>query len=208
MTEEQSLPLGAEFEMEMFGVTSYLNNEQIPKYLDFDSSMEDIVRYPPIRDGENGQIEQYDPANPSWGKTAELWEVVRKYLPRYVGKNRETFLYLYVSVGRTSMDYWHGVDAFFWWEGCYVTLDASILQKHKGGRGKYGLKADFVLTPSNTHSKESLSNTGRMIAEFLKRKKVVERTKKKKKRHVGNMLNFRGIGRFNRSQRLYDEYPD
>jgi hypothetical protein len=73
----------------------------------------------------------------------------------------------------------HGVDAFFWWDGTFVTIDVSMMPKDTLGC----LRADFVLTPKDLEP-EALLAFGKKVAMLLKDRRPKRRGKRRsKKRH-------------------------
>ncbi len=184
---------GAELEIDFFGFTQEYDAPLDfipPAYMNFYDSMQEIINRPLIGIGEDGKIDPryktYDPANPRWGKTPDLWNAVNKYLPRYprrISGITTGPLRLFISVGRTSLDFYHGVDAFFLWREGYATLDVSLVPKHRKGEGKQHLKANFLLTKEHL-SPEGMSDLGRDIACVLKNSSKFFRELKTKRRKV------------------------
>src|ERR1700722_5801334 len=70
-----------------------------PSYMTFQESQEWVMDHQPV---------DYDPQNPTGGLNEEIFDRVKRKLPRKLRK----FLRLYIAVG-SSFDQWHGVDAFF-----------------------------------------------------------------------------------------------
>lgn len=165
------LPPGRAFEMEIFGITEDVERAfRRPSRRDIDSSIQNIIEYNLAMYAEaleRGSEYCHNPAKPEMGKTNLLWQAVKQYLPSRTERGNKTPLNLYVAIGRTSLDWQHGVDAFFWWQGVYVTIDASLRMK-QGPE----LKADFVLNPKDLEP-QNLSVWGKQVAELLiERKKI------------------------------------
>ncbi len=180
---EAPLRVGRIFEKEVLGVTDEGKDSfvKFPTRRSFESSIQAIIAenwalY--AESLEKGLDDYHNPTRPNMGKTGQLWEAVRKYLPKRVDGVKLP-LNLYISVGRNALDWMYGVDAFFWWDGIYVTIDASLAKKEHG----YGLQADFVLNPVDLKA-DALNSLGRKIADLLKerRSKFGEREKRKLKR--------------------------
>ena len=166
MEKETYLLSGRDFEYEIFGIAGEEGNKVTPpSYLDFTESVQAVAGKGLTRIGSDGQEETYNPSDPTWGKTRLIWKSVRRALPRRVYGSVSPPPFLYISVGQTSLDFWHGVDAFFWWQGVLVSIDVSlILQKE--------IKADLLVTPEDL-TPEGLSRLGRKIAELLKERRRV-----------------------------------
>ena len=179
MLEVASLPHGREFERELFGVTG--SQDEVPTYLDFDSAMREVMTTPLVRsDGEAGEVEKYEPQRPNWGKSHQLWSEVRGRLPRRCEGKRSEPPSLYISIG-TSLDFHHGVDAFFFWKGVYLSLDASLIPKERVESGKGRLKADILVTPDDL-TPTGLARLGENVAHQLKRRRYITRQMSQKKR--------------------------
>ena len=99
------------------------------------------------------------------GHTPEIWFSVKKHLEHRSRKRMDTPLNFYISVGSNSLDWYHGVDAFFWWYGAFVTIDASLAPKDEDG----SLKADFILKPEDL-SVLALDRWGKRVANLLKQR--------------------------------------
>lgn len=110
-----------------------------------------------------GNRNEHNPYQPTNGKIAEVWKYARRNLNKKWGKEDYYSLLLYLSVGRNSLDWHYGVDAFFWWNGVYVTIDVSTHRKKK-------VKANFSLTSKQLDQK-SLSQFGAAVAGLLMEKK-------------------------------------
>jgi len=185
MKDRTFLPSGRKFERELFGGAGDM--EDIPPYLDFTSAMNKVREsflWRPNR--ESGTYETYDPFNPKWGHLHELWTEVYKRLPKRSSGVRSGPLSLHVAIN-TPLDYWHGVDAFFWWMGVYLTIDASQVSKGKEKKGKRHLKADLLVTPADLNPTR-LASLGEYIANFLKEKRRVTRKVEQKKRGLGDKI--------------------
>ncbi len=162
-----TLPLGRAFEKEVFGITE---EDQEPFFRrpgrrGLNSSIQSVIQnnWASFAEAlERGLDYCHNPTDPRMGKTHILWSAVKRYLPRRVSGHRSLHLNLYVAVGRNALDWQHGVDAFFWWENVYVTIDVSLIPKE----GEE-LKADFVVNPEDLDG-QRLSSLGREIGKLLK----------------------------------------
>ena len=154
---------GNEWEDRVFGSSTPVGTLERPEYMGFWKSLQAVMWAPLQRIGKDGQIETYDPANPNWGMSRLLWFSVRKHLPlRVHGRSSGTlFLHIACRRKRTALDTHHGVDAFFFWEGAYATVDVSFLDKDKAD-----LKANFLITPDDMEPRR-LDEVGFEIARFL-----------------------------------------
>ena len=177
MEDEILLPSsgGSWWEDQVFGVSCNGELLELPPHLNFHESMQEVMWTPLERLGQDGQLETYDPMNPNWGKSGQLWFEVRRHLPLRVGgmPSGPLFLHIACRTKRTSLDFYHGVDAFFFWEGVFVTIDVSLLEKAEP-------KADFLVTPREMEP-ERLGSFGNEIAQLLKegRRKKQKTTRKK-----------------------------
>ena len=180
MKTSATLPPGREFERELFGIGWMHSNFSLPDYLGFSPGMREVMEIPLLRFVDD-KVEEYCPERPNWGRSGEIWLAVKKYLPRRVRGKFSGPLGLFVSVNGTSLDVQHGVDAFFFWQGVHVTLDASLIPKDKEGEVKR-LKADFVITPGDM-TNDKLDSLGKKVAQLL-RKRVfwAKQSKLRKKR--------------------------
>lgn len=197
METEISLPHGREFELVVFGMTD--NGDEPPDYLDFTSAVQEVIISNRVSSevsveviihnlislevwaGENGLEYHHDPTDPQMGKTPELFRAVKRYLPRrLLGKKLP--LNLYVAIGK-ALDWYYGIDAFFWWGGVLVSLDASLLKKNHYGRGKFWLHADFVLNPDDL-APEGLDHLGCRIAQLLRQRSAERRSYNSKRRKI------------------------
>ena len=180
---EISLPHGREFELELYGVTG--KPDEIPAYRDFDSAMREVIATPLVRcDTESGEAERYEPTKPNWGKLHRLWLEVHERLPRRCEGRRSGPLFHFISIG-TSLDFHHGVDSFFWWNGVYLSLDASLIPKERGESGKGHLKADILITPDDL-TPAGLPRLGEDIARQLKGRRYITRKMNQRKRLLRN----------------------
>ncbi len=181
--DSKPLLSGQEFEILILGVANEYDPESNPPYLDFDASMQEVIGRPLIRVDDDGKpVEEYDPGNPTWGKTGEIWRAVKKHLPKKTAKGSSGPLFLYIAVGgspMTILDNRHGVDAFFWWEGAYATFDVAIFPKRKNGRKEERLKADCWFG-MDTLNPGGLDAFGKQIAEILKGRRRANRQYKRK----------------------------
>lgn len=156
------LPLGRAFEEYVFGVSGHESVRPAKKSLK--TSM-----YLVIRDNwrmysnslDNGPP-WHNPSYPTMGKTGQLWKAVKKNLPRRV-LGRKAPLDLHIAVGGTSLDWHYGADAFFWWQGAFVTFDASLISEEY----QPYFKANFLLGPDDLLP-ESLDNFGFQVSQLLR----------------------------------------
>ncbi len=182
MEASRSLSSGREFERFIFGEIvenpDYITRGRlIPKEHLKNSSISYIIRknWRDLGESlENGDPYPHNPLRPDLGKTAQLWSAVRKYLPRRIKGRGGLPLNLYISSGRNSLDWCHGIDAFFYWQGVYVTFDVSLRPKDLQGT----LKADFVFGP-NELTPEGLEFFGQKVAGLLRRRNYNLRKKEK-----------------------------
>jgi hypothetical protein len=177
MGKENPLPLsGRWWEEEVFGVSANEALLKYPAYRDFDESMQEIMWTPLERLGPDGKPDIYDPMNPTWGMSGQMYFEVKRHLPRRTGGGRSGSLFLHIACRTkfTSLDFWHGRDAFFFWEGVYVTIDVSLLPKVR-------TKADFLVSPTEMQT-ERLNSLGNEIAQLLKERRKNERQKKLRKK--------------------------
>jgi hypothetical protein len=182
MDRKSFLPKGRQFERDLFGGAGEFL--EIPLYLPFTEAMADVRESFLHRFNKDfGLHETYDPYNPTWGKLKGLWLEVNNRLPKRSSGARSGPLALHVAIN-TPLDFWHGVDAFFWWEGTYLTLDASLVSKTrrvKGEKKKKGdLKADLLIKPEDL-TPERLAVLGEQIATFLKERRRINRRLEQKK---------------------------
>lgn len=162
---------GRQWEIDFFGLpeTAELDYIFTPDYLDFRSSMKEVMRFGEARRDDDGWSYRYDPDNPHQSISRKLWREVRKNLPPYDRGRSKHPVQLYLALGCTSMDYHHGVDAFFIWRKRWVTFDISLIQKKRLHRSHRGLKAHFLITPEKI-VQDRLALLGRDMAMFLKNK--------------------------------------
>ena len=183
MEQMDSLPAGRVFELELFGVTDESTEPFVrPPYMDFESSMAEVIERN-LAEFSWSSDEAYNPMRPNKGNSSLLWTSVKKHLPRRISGFRTVPLSLYISVGRNALDFWHGVDAFFWWQGVYVSIDASRILKRKIGLWKERLKADFLITPEDV-SPERLSYLGGQMATVLKGRRLQLRHNQAKRKKL------------------------
>jgi hypothetical protein len=198
---------GRLFEEEVFGVTERVELPfRRPARRSKNSSIQLIIKNNWAEYAESlekGSEYCHNPARPRMAKTGLLWEAVKNYLPQNIEGDRVP-LNLYIAIGRTTLDWQYGVDAFFWWGGVYVTFDASMMEKVRklsfedlkpktlaswGEKKKVRkLSSDFVLTPKDLTPK-TLASWGKKVAELLK-ERLAERNGNEKL--VENQLE--GIG--------------
>lgn len=167
MSRSKTLPPGRAFEKKIFGVTEGFGADlglfTRPDYFDFKSSLEQVIEanWAMFAESwERGENIFHNPTKPGMGRTHSLWEAVKNWLPSRLDGQSNLPLNLYVALGRNSLDHHHGVDAFFWWQGVYATIDASTRRK------KELLKADFLFTPKDLQHDRLLA-FGKKVAELL-----------------------------------------
>ena len=105
--------------------------------------------------------EKYTPESPNWGKSGELFSVVKSFLPPFFHRN----LMLYNPLG-TSLDWYQGVDAFFSCKGVYVTIDITL-------REEKDVNADFPLYEEDID--EGFLDLGEKIALKIQERWALQR---------------------------------
>lgn len=160
MKTYKSLPPGRVHELRM-GVTTNRKGkpENIP-YLDFLSSMRQVIKSELVIIDEVGRVEiKYNPGNPTWDESPILFRSVKRHLP----KRPKMSLYLYNAVG-SSLDIYHGVDIFFLWKGVFVTIDLSLHEKQLRST------VDLVVNLEGMDD-EAFDVLGKQIADLLKKRR-------------------------------------
>ncbi len=162
---------GESWEKDLFGVSPewQTSTDFCPPYASFRTSILQVMGAGRKGSSAGAWLYKYRPEKPKQGKSRDLWHEVRKHLPATPGTKYglpEERVLLYLAIGFTSLDWWHGVDAFFHWQDKVVTLDASTRSKTRETRGKSRLKADFLLTPTSVEPR-SISSLGQKIAVAL-----------------------------------------
>ena len=174
MTREEIRLKGESFENKIFGEedsSPNLGPYSAPDYLDFPRSLQQIIERNWSRleySITKGEGYFHNPIRPTMGKTHDLWSAVKNYLPNR-GVRPPLPLNLYVSRGRNSLDYWHGVDLFFWWNGEYVTVDLATKNKPRENHTKERrrvLKSDFIFIPEDLEHNRLLF-FGKQVANLL-----------------------------------------
>ncbi|MBA3733396.1 hypothetical protein H0W91_03410 [Patescibacteria group bacterium] len=168
MNFSSALPHGRAFEKEIFGITEGYGENlgffRPPDKRDFFESLQDVItiNWAMFAEAEEkGLAHCHNPSNPRMGRTHDLWASVKNYLPPC--RRRQCIpLDFHVAIGRNSLDYHHGVDAFFWWQGAYVTIDVSLRGKDLLGT----LKADILFTPKDLRPLR-LQDFGKAVAKIL-----------------------------------------
>ncbi len=167
-----ALSSGRAFEKEVFGFTVDWFSSSSVERLGFEEAIQRVIQDNWVRVAEItalGASRIYDPTKPRRGKTGHIWKAVKKHLPEEVD-DRESLLSLYVTLG-TSLDIHYGIDAFFWWEGVYVTWDLSLKRKTRDAEDPdFSLEADFVVTPKDLEG-HGLNKLGLKIATRLIRRR-------------------------------------
>lgn len=162
---------GWDFEKHIFGRTAGSIRHWEIADLNFDDAIEKVIEDNWLHFAEaidSGAEYCHNPTMPKMGKTLELWRAVRRNLPNTMIDGRETVLNLYVAF-RSSLDVHYGIDAFFWWDGVYVTLDASLRQKEKGEEDPYlNLKADILIPREAVSQSAGSGRFGMYVANLLK----------------------------------------
>lgn len=186
MHEKNCLPPGRQFEEFVFGEHGETEDE-IPEYESYRDSLASVAqdnwaRF--ARFSEGGEL-FHCPSRPTMGQSFEIWKSVKVFLPRRV-EGSSANLDFFLALGSPA-NFFHGIDAFFWWHGVFATIDASLIPKQKIGlgeryiRGTY-LKADFLISPPDLES-EGLALLGKRIADLLiKRMYDLRRRAKPRKR--------------------------
>ena len=178
---ENGYPDGHGFEKLMFGVLHFSSSIHLPYYLDFDRSMQQVVKMAwrnyalalgkKLRPGKFS----YNPLEPK-GEIRKLFDQVLRHLPKKVDGRDPSPLNFYVSVGKYSLDRFHKVDGFFWWEGVYFTIDVTTRQKDLSDPKT----ADYVFMPEDLDEYYILI-LGFQIAEVLeqRRRRLVQYERKR-----------------------------
>ena len=179
---ENGYPDGHSFEQIMFGVLHFSSSIHLPYYLDFDRSMQQVVKMAwrnhalalskKLRPGKFS----YNPLEPK-GEIRRLFDQVQRHLPKKVDDRDPGPLSFYVSVGKYSLDRYHKVDGFFWWEGVYFTIDVTTRKKDLTDPKA----ADYVFMPDDLDEYNILI-LGFQIAEALKQRRrwLVQSDKKRR----------------------------
>lgn len=155
-----ALSNGRVFEEKVLGFHLVEHSDKTPVYLTLNNAIQREILENWRRLEENkGSAFEYDPSRPRLGETHAIWSAVKNFLPSNRRKFGKTPLQFYVSVGNNALDYYHGVDAFFWWQGVFVTIDLT-LRTHKFR------KADFFLQPKDLAHK-NLMAFGEKVAGLL-----------------------------------------
>ena len=182
MLFDNGYPDGHAFEQIMFGVLHFSSSIHLPYYLDFDGSMQQVIKmawrnHDLFLKGKlpTGKF-SYNPLEPK-GEIKELFEQVKRHLPRWIDGRVASPLNFYVSIGKYSLDRYHKVDGFFWWEGVYFTIDVTTRQKDLN----HPKRADYLFMPDDLED-YNLHILGFQIADELesRRRRVVQRYKKRR----------------------------
>lgn len=173
---------GSKFEEKVFGFSSKF--EEIPDYKPYDECLEIVMNTPLITETEEGELEVYNPYDPSprWGYARKILTAVERHLPRRILRSRvRSRPAIYLAMG-TALDYWHGVDAFVFWEGACASIDVSLSKKIKGevtrsDTGTLSLKANILISKEHIRTEEAIDNLGRDIVIELKKDRRIKRWK-------------------------------
>ena len=187
------MPRGRVFEREVFGIVDdpdvVSQKFIIPRRFGFRSSLQNVIQnnWTVFAQAlETGALYCHNPLDPKMGKTGLIHSAVKGHLPRRIGGSSMP-LNLYVGIGRNSLDWHHGVDAFFWWYGACVTIDVSLVP----GAFQVTVKADFVLTPEDLLP-QNISNWALNVAALLKKRgteqKLFNQRKIRKHKDEGDEL--------------------
>ncbi|MFA5889067.1 MAG: hypothetical protein WCW47_02380 [Candidatus Paceibacterota bacterium] len=182
MDTQVPLSPGRQWEVDFFGVRCPYGSFTPPAYQNFDPSVQEIIDAGGRNTGPGGAY-NYNPATPRPSVSYDLWKQVQKGLPSYVKGQPHHHLFLYLAIGGMALDIYHGVDAFFFWNGTYVSVDVSITQKKRKGGRRNGsrLKADVLITPADNNPAR-LRELGRQIAELFQSR--LEQPKKRDGFHI------------------------
>ena len=104
-----------------------------------------------IQEIKNTSIDGYDPSDPKDNPPSDFFRTVASFLPDG-GRGLE----LYIAID-TPLDYFHGVDAFFCWNGGTVTIDVTANPNKSKGN------ADFIIYPQDTYEVGDI----RMVTPFF-----------------------------------------
>lgn len=164
VADPRTLPDGALFEKLVLGQSSYMETKGgEPPYLRYRNAFRRVIRSMP-----KGKM--FDPS----GYVAQLYEAVRLALTLEKGK-----LEFYPCVG-SSLDRYHGIDAFFLLSGIPVTLDLTTFPAQKRAlhvEGRKLSKADFIIHPDNFFDSEGRLSAKRIVKLALA---IAERWKLKR----------------------------
>lgn len=172
---------GFRFEKELFGFSdeSLLFSRMLP----YDEALQRVIDIPLITKTETGEIETYNPFNPSvrWGRSGDILRAVKKRLTKRFKRKRIPPPALYLAGGTTLDSQWK-IDAFIKWNDVIVTIDASTRLKSRDPMdlawGALLLEnADVVLLPKDVSNKESLGDFGTRVAKILNKKGREKRLK-------------------------------
>ncbi len=160
--------LGALWEGRFFGMSLEPpagTPEGPPEHLGFRPSVKRVIAA-----GDKGIASEgwypYNPKKPKPGPSRDLWMAVKQNLPPFIKGVPFDPLFFYVAIG-SSLDVWHGRDAFFLWRGVLVAIDVSCLEKSKAGVREMYLKADRLFMPKHV-GLASLCIISKSIAGLLK----------------------------------------
>ena len=181
MSDLETLSGGRKFEHKVLGVYSEASQE-LPQYFDFRESLDRVVNlnWNNYARSLRGEVEWHNPTNPTMGITAYLWKSVDQHLSMLDTQHGRVPLNLYISVGWNSLDFYHGVDAVFYWHGVFVTIDLSLVNKLER---EGGLKADVLFTPKDLEY-SNLELFGEHVASLLHLRLSEERVKNVAKRRA------------------------
>ena len=175
----KALTPGRAFEQEILGITD-LGNEAgfytYPKLIELEHALRYVINHNWVTYADSlakGHDFCHNPMSPKVGKTREIWEAVKDFLPGKVGEYTKVKvpLNLYIAIGMNSLDYRLGVDAFFWWQGVYATIDVTTSK----GKHLRGFGADFLFTRKEVEPVR-LREFGKEVAALLiKRRELLSK---------------------------------
>jgi hypothetical protein len=164
---------GREFERHVFGdwiwsSDDFYQTRGLPGELDFERSIQEQIRLNWRRAELAREIGQdfYDPSDPRTGESQRICAAVRGYL-RSQGHDPAT-LHLYVAIGWNSLDFWHHIDAFFFWDGVIVTVDLST-------ENKADFQADILLSTRDLNPRHLPAFGERVGKCLIARKNAAEK---------------------------------
>lgn len=137
---------GKIFEYNVLGTAVDCVQAEHVQYLPYQAAVTDV---------KNHQATGWDPTDPPTRITNDL----HAHVALMLALDDWSELKLYSAVGH-CLDYFHGIDAFFEWQGHTATLDLSTTRKER-------FKADFVFTPKHVENQGALQELAKQVARRL-----------------------------------------